>query len=217
MAVKLIAILNQKGGAGKTTICMQLAGSLSGLGRVLVVDGDEQGTATRWAASASDEQPFPAAVIGLAAAGAKIHREIRKHLDAYDFILIDCPPSVSSPVPQSALLVADLALVPIVPSPADLWAATGTRELIERASIVNESLQALLVPNMVPHTKLGDEVLATFQDMEIPLSETRLRLRTVYRESAVYGDIVHNMGARGRDAAREIDALRDEVLQRLGV
>jgi len=208
----IVTITNQKGGCGKTTVTMQLAGALSQHGRVLVVDADAQATATRWAASAPDDQPFPATVTGLAAAGAKLHREIKKYLPDYDYILIDCPPSVESPVPQSALLVSDLALVPIVPAPADLWAASGTRVLLDQAVSLNESLRALMVPNMVPTTRLAAEVLAALSDYGIPLARTHLRQRTAYRESQVYGTTVHTMGGRARDAIEEIDQLLGEIL-----
>ena len=60
--------------------------------KVLVVDADPQGTATRWAASAADDDPFPASVVGLAAANTKVHREVQKFANDYDYIIIDCPP-----------------------------------------------------------------------------------------------------------------------------
>ena len=74
------------------------------------------GHATRWAAAAPEDLPFPAAVAGLAATDGRIHREF---IDVFDFVVVDCPPSADSPVSQSALLVADLALVPVIPSPPD--------------------------------------------------------------------------------------------------
>ena len=90
MAAKIISIGNQKGGVGKSTVTMQLAGALSRCGfKVLVVDADEQATVTKWSAM-SEETPFPASVVGLAAAGAKLHREIQKFVDLYDFIIVDC-------------------------------------------------------------------------------------------------------------------------------
>ena len=77
MAAKVVAVVNQKGGSGKTTLTMQLAGTLARRGvKVLVVDADTQGTATRWSSSAPDDTPFPAAVIGLSAAGNKVHRVV---------------------------------------------------------------------------------------------------------------------------------------------
>src|SRR3989441_10709075 len=137
MAAKVIAVVNQKGGAGKTTLAMQLAGTLAQRGaKVLVVDADAQGTATRWAASAA-AAPFPAAVVGLSAAGSKVHREVAKFLGDYTHIVVDCPPAVDSPIPQSALLIADLALAPVIPSPPDLWSAVGIRQLVDRLRAIN--------------------------------------------------------------------------------
>src|SRR2546425_9141922 len=158
MAAKVMAVVNQKGGAGKTTLAMQLAGTLAQRGAtVLVVDADAQGTATRWAASASDDAPFPAAVIGLSAAGRQVHREVAKFLDAYTHIVVDCPPAVASPIPQSALLIADLALVPVMPSPPDLWSAVGIRQLVDRLRAINTRLQARLVLNELETRTLLDQ------------------------------------------------------------
>lgn len=214
MPAKILVTANQKGGCGKTTVAMQLGGTLGRSGkRVLIVDADPQGTATRWAASASDEAPFPAHVAGLAAAGGKVHREIKKYLDSYDFILVDCPPAVESAVPQSALLIADVALVPIIPSPADLWAATGTRSLIERASDINPGLQARLVVNMLQsNTSMSHEVLEVLEDFGIPLTDSKLHLRTAYRQAAVFGGTVHDLGRDAAKAVREVEALVQEIL-----
>jgi len=215
MTAKILVAANQKGGCGKTTVAMQLGGALGHRGhRVLIVDADPQGTATRWAASAADESPFPAHVAGLAAAGGKVHREIKKYMESYDYILVDCPPAVESPVPQSVLLIADIALVPIIPSPADLWAATGTRGLIERATEINQTLQSRLVVNMLQsNTSMSKEVLTVLEDFGIPLTNARLHLRTAYRQSAVYGATVHDLGREASKAILEVEALTEEVLK----
>lgn len=214
MPAKILVAANQKGGCGKTTVTMQIGGTLGRTGhRVLIVDADPQGTATRWAASASDESPFPAHVAGLAAAGGKVHREIKKYLDGYDYILVDCPPAVESAVPQSVLLIADVALVPIIPSPADLWAATGTRGLIERAVEINPALQSRLVVNMLQsNTSMSQEVLEVLQDFGIPLTHAKLHLRTAYRQAAVFGGTVHDLGREAAKAVHEVEALVHEVL-----
>lgn len=214
MPARIFSTVNQKGGCGKTTLTMQLAGTLGRSGyRVLIVDADPQGTATRWAASAGDDQPFPARVAGLAAAGSKVHREVKKYLNDYEYILVDCPPAVDSPVPQSALLIADLALIPIIPSPADLWAAAGTRTLVERALDLNPSLQARLVVNMLqPNTSLSQESLEVLEEFEIPLTQSKLHLRTAYRQAAVFGGTVHDLGREAAKAIQEVDALAQEIL-----
>ncbi|MBD1944381.1 AAA family ATPase [Coleofasciculus sp. FACHB-712] len=214
MTAKIIAVVNQKGGSGKTTISMQLAGSLARReNKILVVDADPQGTATRWAASAEDETPFPASVVGLSAANAKVHREVKKFIDDYDCIIIDCPPAADSPVPQSALLIADLALVPLIPSPLDMWAAVGIRQVIVNVSIINESLQARLVMNQCqPNTTLAQESLEVLPEFGIELTKSYLGHRQVYRQSAVFGQTVHNFGSKASAAIEEIESLTDEVL-----
>ena len=103
MPAKIITVANQKGGSGKTTVSMQLAGTLARRGyRVLVVDADPQATATRWAASASDEIPFPASVVGLSAANEKVHREVRKFIDDYTALSL----STAHPLPIPRCLKA---------------------------------------------------------------------------------------------------------------
>lgn len=208
MTAKVITVCNQKGGAGKTTVSMQLAASLARRGlRLLVVDADPQATATRWAASAPDERPFPAPVVGLSVAGGKVHREIAKFVRDYDVILVDCPPAADNPLTQSALLVSDLALVPLLPSPLDLWASVGIREVIANVQTINEELQArLLVNGLQPNTTLAREALEVLDTFGLPRLNTPLHLRTAYRQAAVFGGSVFDLDPKG-PAAREVEAL----------
>ena len=212
MDAEIIAVANQKGGAGKTTVSMQLAGTLAKRNnKVLVVDADPQGTATRWAASATDEEPFPASVIGLSAANAKVHREVKKFIEDYRYIIIDCPPAADSPVPQSALLIANIALVPVIPSPLDMWATMGIKDLILNTADINEGLQARLVLNQVqPRTTLTKEAVEVLPKFGIEKTDASIHQRQVYRQSAVYGQTVHGLG--NKSAIEEIEALTDEVL-----
>ncbi len=218
MGARIIAIVNQKGGSGKTTVSMQLASSLARRrNKVLVVDADPQGTATRWAASAEDSRAFPASVVGLSAATAKVHREVKKFVDDYQYIVIDCPPAADSPVPQSALLIADLAIVPLIPSPLDLWAAVAIRKVIDNVRDLNESLIArLLINQCQPNTTLAKEALEVLREFGIPLFATFIHDRQVYRQSAVFGQGVHDLGARANAAIHEVNELTDEVLTLVG-
>lgn len=217
MTARILVICNQKGGVGKTTVTMHIAAILHRRHqRVLVVDADPQGTATRWAAAAPDDGPFPAAVVGLASAGGKLHREIKKFLRDYDAIVVDCPPAADSPVPQSALLVADLAIVPLVPSPLDLWAAVGIKQIILAAQDINEGLVARLLLNQVQSaTALARDVEAVLPEFGIPLLDTRLTQRQSYRQAAAFGSSVLEMGHRATQAIGEVKALGKEVLQLL--
>jgi chromosome partitioning protein len=170
---------------------------------VLVVDAGSQGTATPWVASAEDDEPLPASVVGLSAASAKVRREVKKFVDDYRHVIIDYPLAVDSPVPQSALLVADLALVPAIPSPLDMWAAVGIREVIGNVGDINEELISRLVINQLqPNTTLAKEALEVLPEFGIDICKTYMRQRQVYRQSAVFGQTVHDFGAKAAAAAR---------------
>lgn len=210
---KIITVTTRKGGAGKSTITMQLAGALAlRQFQVLVVDGDPQASAVQWSAAA-DEKPFPVPVVNLAAAGSRIDREIKKQVGYFDFILVDCPPASDSPVPRSALRVSHLAIVPVIPSPLDLWGAVGIREVIQDVQAVNEDLQARLVINQFQETTtLAHEVLHALTEFGIPVFETRIGHRTVYRQSAVFGGTVHDFGSRASQAIAEVEGLTNEIL-----
>lgn len=213
---KIIAVANQKGGPGKTTVTMNLAGTLALRGHsVLVADTDPQGSALRWSASAEEEKPFPTVVSGLSQAGAKTHRELQKVFPLYDFILVDCPPAIESQVPQSVLLVADLALLPVIPSPVDLWAAQGIVQLIEQVQGLNDNLKARVLVNQAENTNLSAEVVSILADFGVPMLESQLRRRTAYREAALYGTTVHDLGSKAKPASEEVNQLVDEILKAL--
>jgi chromosome partitioning protein len=219
MSARITTVLNFKGGSGKSTISMHLAGTLAKRGaKVLVCDADPQGTSLRWAASADEGKPFPAAVAGLGAAGSKVNMEIRKFVADYDHIIVDCPPAVDSPIPLSALSVSDLGLVPIIPSPLDMWATLGIRKVVEVAQGINTDLAARLVVNQCqPNTTLAREVLDVLPEFGIELCSTWIHHRTAYRQAAVIGGTVHDIGSAAAQAITEIDALTEEVLGLLGL
>lgn len=215
---KIISVANQKGGAGKSTLSMLLAGVCAQRGwKVLVVDADPQATATRWASAAPEDEPFPATVCGLAAAGEKIHREVRKYVGDFDMIFIDCPPAVESPVPLSSFMIADLVLVPVLPSPADVWATRAIEALITNAQDFNESLQARIVPNRVKENATIARESLKFIRNNFKLQCTRSMLgdRTAYQQSVAMGTIVSRLKAS--KAAGEVDILADELLDLLGL
>jgi len=216
MSAKIIGVVNQKGGSGKTTTSMGLAGALAERGlRTLVVDADPQGTASQWSAAASDDKPFPATVVSLAAAGGKIAREIRPHVDNYDRIIVDCPPALDSLVPASVLVIADLALVPVTLSPADLWATRGVRALVENAQAMNEDLRAFLLPNRVQRTIISGQVLEVLADVGLPVLNARLGQRAAFMEACLNGTTLAGQGSAAAPASQEVEALADEVEQLL--
>lgn len=216
-SARIVAICNAKGGAGKTTTTMSLAAGLAERGhRVLVADCDAQASASAWANAAPDDKPFPATVVNLSTFGGRVHREIQKQLGNYDFIVVDCPPGLESLSPQSAILVADLVIVPLPPSPADLWAACGVKSLIERGMDLNPSLKAFILPNRVVRTSLSNAILRELKKFGIPVMSSRLTNRTAYQEAVVSGMAVCALGRSAMAAAQEIHALAEEVSAILG-
>jgi chromosome partitioning protein len=211
MSAKIIVITNQKGGCGKTTITMNLVPAfVKDDLKVLVVDGDPQGSATRWASSANEANPYPAPIIGLSNANDKAHNEIKKHIHNYDYIIVDCPPAVDSVFSQSALLVADLALVPIKPTPPDLWAAVGIKKVINSVSVQNENLISKLVISMRQSNSMNNEVLSILKDFGIDMLDSNIFQRTSYTQAAL-GTSVLNL--KDQKAIAEINGLYHEIMK----
>ncbi|MDD3354185.1 ParA family partition ATPase [Zoogloea sp.] len=215
---KVVTVLSQKGGAGKSTLTMQLAGGLARSGRsVAIIDLDPQQTAWRWARAASATHPFPAAVEGLAETPQALHDAIRRLArDGAGMILLDCPPSIEHPATLASLQEADLALVPVVPSPADLWSTKGVERLILQVQAARKGLKAALVPNRVLRTNLAWDVLEVMRDFELPILGASLAQRNAYAQSAVIGGSVYQLGRAGGEAVREMNKLVIEVLKLTG-
>lgn len=211
----IIAVTNLKGGTGKSTTTMQLAGTLGLRGfRVLVVDADaKQGSASSWAGNAPDDRPFPATVTGVVGDGAKVYRELKALSADYDFVIVDCPPTRESLINGSILKAADLALVPVIPSPVDVIATGGTEVLIEEAQAMNPGLRGYFLINQATDTtNLARQMMAVLSSFKLPSLKSRLRMRIAYRESCADGGTVFHLGSRGKGALDEINALTDEVL-----
>lgn len=218
MSAKIIAVANQKGGCGKTTLTMSTAGGLAARGhRVLVVDADRQASASQWSANAPEDAPFPARVCNLAHAGKHLPAEVQKFMGDVDIIVIDCPPSVDSPLPQAALLISDLVLVPLLPSPADVAAATTFLALIEQVETLNPRLQKRIVPNMVQRTALAEGFKEQFNELPVKRTQSEVFLRTSYREAMLIGGTVDDIALGARAAQDEMNALVSEVEEILGI
>jgi len=125
----IVGVLNQKGGVGKTTLSVNLAASLARTGaNVLLIDADPQGSALDWAAARNDEPLF--SVVGFPR--PTLHKDITKLGQGYDHIIIDGPPRVTD-LARSAIMASDVVLIPVQPSPYDIWAADEVVKLIEES------------------------------------------------------------------------------------
>lgn len=197
-----IAVLNQKGGSGKTTIATHLARAwqLAGLD-VLLVDSDPQGSARDWAAVRED-QPVP--VVGIDR--PTIERDLRA-LGHKQRIVIDGAPQAAD-LAASAIKAADLVLIPVQPSPYDIWAAADLVELIKARQEITDGkpAAAFVVSRVIRATRLGAEVEDALAEHGLPVLDARIHQRIAYPTSAAAGLTVLDIEPQG-DAAREIRAL----------
>ncbi|MGB5305360.1 MAG: ParA family partition ATPase [Gammaproteobacteria bacterium] len=203
----IIAVVGNKGGTGKTTLSVNLAAGLAKQASIAVVDADPQGSSLQWREIADVQDSisvFPASE-DLQAQAFTIARK-------FDYVVVDCPPSVHAPQTISALEVCDLALIPVQPSPVDLWATVHIERAIVNARSTNPSLRSLLVINQLEtRTILSRVVREALSEISLPVAKTALRRRAVYRNSALEGKTVFEMGARGAAAAEELEQLIREV------
>jgi len=207
-----ISIQNQKGGVGKTTLAIHISHALALTGaRVLLVDADPQGSARDWAAAREDKPPF--SVIGLDR--PTLHRDLPPLAKDYDHVVIDGPPRVSD-LARSAIIAADLVVVPIQPSPYDVWAADMVIKLIEEASVFKENLKSVFVINRrIVNTAIGRDVAEALAGYSIPVLKSVISQRVGFAESAAAGGTVLDTDPNGA-GAKEIIALTKEILS-LGV
>lgn len=211
MSSRVIAVVNQKGGTGKTTLTMNLAAGLARRGRTLVVDADPQGSAGQWARMSSERKPFPASVFAVA---GPLDRELESLRRDYDFVVIDCPPTLEGGAVNGALAAADLALIPVLPSPVDLWGSVRMGTGLEDAQRANRDLQARIVVNQLEvRSALSRAMKHALMEIDIPALEQTLRRRAIYRRSALEGSSVYDLGKPGQAAAAEIEAIIEEVSQ----
>lgn len=210
----VISVQNQKGGVGKTTLAIHVAHELVRRGdRVLLIDADPQGSARDWAAARADKPPFP--VTGLDR--PTIHRDLPEMAKDYTHVLIDGPPRVTE-LARSAILASDLVLVPVQPSPYDVWASQEVVGLIKEATIFKADLKASFVINRrIPNTLLGRDVVAALGDVQMrashqmPTMKTMLTQRIIFAESAIAGLTVMEDG-RDFKATSEIAQLVEELM-----
>jgi chromosome partitioning protein len=204
----IIALANQKGGVGKSTLAVHLAVWLQERGEtVALVDADVQGSSSHWLAEASPEtRQFRLATPD------DVLDQVPKIGAEFDHVIIDGPAGLSE-LTRTLLFLTDLALMPCGPSVVDLRAANDAIRVVRQVQAIRKGPpRAVLVPNKLQaHYRLSRELLETAKSLEIP-AVGGLRLLQAYADAAGQGTVVWRMGRRAVEAALEMKQLFEELL-----
>ncbi len=216
----IISFLNQKGGVGKTTIAIHVAVTLiQHKYRVLLVDADPQGSVLDWSETrreVSDHTPIQSpSVIGLPK--KTLHKELPNFTSSFDYIIIDGPPRAYE-ITRSAIVASDLVVIPIQPSPYDIWAAQEIIELVNEATLFKKNLKAVFMVNRkIVNTAIGRDVFSTLEEFKLPVLKSVVSQRIAFAETAAQGKTVMDENKGGNPLAyKEILDLTNEIMEVLG-
>jgi chromosome partitioning protein len=207
----IITFLNQKGGVGKTTLSINVAGELAAMGhRVLLIDMDPQGSALDWVAARESASPFQ--VIGFPR--STLHKEIAGLATGFDHVVIDAPPRVTD-LARSAIMASDLVVIPVQPSPYDIWAAEDVVKLIDESLVYKENIKcAFAINRKIANTAIGRDVKEALEIYNKHIIANTITQRVVFAEAAATGLTVRDIDAKSA-ATNEMNKLTLEILELL--
>lgn len=207
----VIAVLNQKGGSGKTTIASNLAHALSlDKHKVLLVDSDPQGSLRDWN-EANDAEILP--VVGLDR--ETLPKDLKAVSGGYDFVIIDGAPQIAK-MSAAAVKAADLVIIPVQPSPYDIWACADLVDIVTARQEVTDGKPPayFLISRVIKNTKLSGEIKTALEEYELPVLKASTTQRVAYPTTASEGLTVFK--DPNSEAAKEISAIKSEILEVLG-
>jgi len=207
MSAHVVTVAQRKGGSGKTTLAAQIAAAWSAEGRrTALIDIDPQASLATWFERRSEWDGAAVGALHLCkVAGWRVASEVDRLRGEYDAVIVDSPPHAETET-RTAVRAADLVLIPVQPSPMDLWATQPTLELARK-----EKVRALIVLNRVPaRARLIEAVETALKKESVPVASCRLGNRAAFAQSMMEGRAVVESAPRST-AAVEIRALAEEL------
>ena len=209
MTNRIVAIINQKGGTGKTTLALNLAAGLAKRGSVHLVDADPQRSITQWVGMGGGNSGLP----GVAQLIGNPTAILGKFLRSHRYVVVDCAPTVQGETIATIMRMAHIVLIPVLPSPIDLWASVDMAVVVNAAKKHNASLSAYLVLNQLEtRNALSRDMREAVAEFDVPVLAAGIQRRAAYRSAAVEGQSVYGLGKRGLQAVADIEAIIEEIL-----
>lgn len=185
---KIIGVIQVKGGAGRSTVATNIAGELAKIGRTVLIDGDmPQGTSASWYAIREQAGKAGGTDTNLVADTAADHRELIAKVEQYkadaDYIVLDGPPRIAE-MTRAIMVLADLCLVPVGASVAEIWATADVLAIIEQAKKVRAIDARMIWTRHRSFTKLAKDLTEqATAELGLPILKTSLALRVAYPEA----------------------------------
>jgi chromosome partitioning protein len=204
----IISIINEKGGVGKTTLATHIARGLQKRGMdVLLIDSDPQGSLRDWYAAAGEDSDLPPVI---AIDRPALFKDINKFVKPWT--IIDGAPSVEE-LAVSAIKASDFVIIPVQPSPYDVWATESLVEMIQvRQDLAEKPKTAFLISRQISGTKLSSDVRQALEEYGFDIFKNHTTQRVLYPTTASTGTTVLDVDPEG-PAAQEINLIVEELIE----
>lgn len=210
----IIAIANGKGGVGKSTISINLAGALARKTKaIFLIDADPQGTVSDWLKSRQEQSLNRLQVTPIPWSAQDLTTKLVDQAPNFTFTIIDCGPS-NDKITRAAFALSDFAIIPVTPSPYDIRSVRKTIDIIHKgkSSAAISVRPYLLISRKVVGTTLGREAREALAVFNIPIIKTEICQRIALCEAGIVGQTIYEYAPNSR-ATAEFESLGKEVLK----